>query len=513
MQLRFKEYDEFIVVNKGFGLRTHRVSDGQFGLIEFLSEKLNQPLFVVHRLDKETSGLMLFAKTKLAAQKLSALFEKQEVQKTYYFLTDKTIESKSLKITSHIEKKQNTFANLNLPPNSETDFDFVQNLGNFFLWKAQPKTGKPHQIRLHAELAKIPILGDHVHGGSKYFRMALFAQKIEFSLDGVQHLFEAKRRGLFAEETAFDYVSLLNECYIKRHRIYEIEEQESYRLVHDEAEQIRADIFADHLWIYDYSKNGLTDEEKDSVKSFADQKKLKLIIRHMLDRGHGVGGLESATLDSQEETNWIAAEEKVQYLLKLDSGFSAGLFLDQRENRKFVRKQALNKRVLNLFSYTSGFSVNAALGHALEVTTVDVSSKFLDWGKENFTLNGLDSQRYEFFSQDSIVFLKGAIKLGRKWDFIICDPPTFGRSKDGVWKLENDLPHLTNLMFQCLEDQGQILFTCNFEQRTREEILELFSQKIKKQKYEIVRLPMLSLDFELTDDLKNVMKGFILQKP
>ena len=73
MQLRYSEYDDFIVVNKGFGLRTHRVSDGQMGFVEFLSEKLNQNLFVVHRLDKETSGLMLFAKNKLAAQKISAL--------------------------------------------------------------------------------------------------------------------------------------------------------------------------------------------------------------------------------------------------------------------------------------------------------------------------------------------------------------------------------------------------------------------------------------------------------
>ena len=75
MQLRYSEYDDFIVVNKGFGLRTHRVSDGQMGFVEFLSEKLNQNLFVVHRLDKETSGLMLFAKNKLAAQKISELFE------------------------------------------------------------------------------------------------------------------------------------------------------------------------------------------------------------------------------------------------------------------------------------------------------------------------------------------------------------------------------------------------------------------------------------------------------
>ena len=71
MQLRYQEFDDFIVVNKGFGLRTHRVSDVQFGLVEYLSEKLAQNFFVVHRLDKETSGLILFAKSKYPVSRSS----------------------------------------------------------------------------------------------------------------------------------------------------------------------------------------------------------------------------------------------------------------------------------------------------------------------------------------------------------------------------------------------------------------------------------------------------------
>ena len=83
MQLRYDDHDDFIVVNKGFGFRTHRVSDGQFGLVEYLSEKLQKELWVVHRLDKETSGLILFAKNKNAAQKLSSLFENHDIHKIY----------------------------------------------------------------------------------------------------------------------------------------------------------------------------------------------------------------------------------------------------------------------------------------------------------------------------------------------------------------------------------------------------------------------------------------------
>lgn len=532
MQLSYTEHDDFIVVNKAFGLRTHRVSDGQFGFIEFLNEKLNsQELYVVHRLDKETSGLMLFAKSKVSAQKLASLFESHQIKKTYYFLTDRKVDVKNITIKSHIDRLQNQFVNRpGLEPNSETELTWIEKVGQFDLWKAHPKTGKPHQIRLHAEQARIPILGDKEHNGSAFFRLALTSTEMEFhypiadsTLDNSQNSenspaseskhfhFKIPLTGIFNQSSQYDYASLLEECLIKRNTTYKLSDtNESFRLCHEEAENIRADLFNQHLWIYDYSKNGLTTEERKSIETFAEKHNFKLIIRHMLDRGHGVGGLETSTLDSQTQSNWVAKEEGISYLLKLDSGFSPGLFLDQRENRLWIRNNSENKTVLNLFSYTSGFSCNAAIGKASEVTTVDVSSKFLDWSKENFTLNQLDPEKYEFFSQDCIVFLKGSLKRNRKWDLIICDPPTFGRSKDGIWKLEKDLPQIALLMVQCLNPKGKILFTCNYEGRTREEILELFTTKLSNKKFNVSRLPMLSLDYELTDDLKNLMKGFFI---
>ena len=513
MQLRFQEFDDFIVYDKAYGHRTHRVSDGQFGLIEYLSEKMDRPLYVVHRLDKETSGLILFAKSKTAATTFGEIFEKHLIQKTYYFLTDHAKTETTFTVKTHIEKKQNFLMNVpGLPPNSETDFEFVQNLGPYFLWRAKPKTGKPHQIRLHAEFAKINILGDGEHKGSPYFRLALHAQELKFNYGGQDYNFESTLPPILKENNLAGFDALLEENHYKRHQLYKMEPGESYRLIHLESDQIRADVFGDHLWIYDYTKNKMSDEEKKSIENFAKRKNLKLVIRHMLDRGQGVGGLEDATLESQVHMNWTALEEKVNYQLKLDSGFSPGLFLDQRENRKWVQTNSFKKKVLNLFSYTAGFSVNAALGSAQEICTVDVSEKFLNWSKENFNLNHLGDSQYEFFAQDAMVFLKGSIKRGRQWDLIICDPPSFARSQDGIWKLETDLPQLAYLMFQCLEPQGEILFTSNLESRTREEVAELFCKKLPEKKIEISRMPMQSLDFEITDDLTNLMKGFLVKK-
>ncbi len=514
MQLRFQEFDDFIVFNKAYGLRTHRVSDGQLGLIDFLAEKLDMPLFVAHQLDKETSGVMVFAKSKDAGRKLSDLFDKGQTKETYFFLTDQKKTETAFTVKTHIGRSKTSL--INVPgqvPNSETQFEFVSDLGANFLWKATPKTNIPHQIRLHAEIAKIGILGDSEHKGSPYFRLALHAQKLEFAHNGVEHSFESESPPCLKANSLAGLAGLLEESLFKRHQLYKMDENESYRLMHLDSDLIRADVFGDHLWVYDFTKNKMSDEDRAAIEAFAGLHQFKLTVRHMPDRGVAVGGLDADNSESQAHLNWIAQEEKVSYLLKLDSGNSPGLFLDQRENRKWVRGNSFGKKVLDLFSYTGGFSLNAAIGLAKEVSTVDIDAKFLEWSKENFSLNRIDESKSEFTEQEASYFLKTALKEDRKWDLIICDPPAFDRSvEEGIWKLENELSQLAHLMFQALEKNGQILFACNLDQRTREEVLEMFIHKLPDKKIEVIRMPMQSLDYEVTDDLTNLTKGFIIKR-
>lgn len=514
MQLRFTDHGSFISIQKPYGLRTHAVSEGQIGFVETISEKMKQDLFVVHRLDKETSGLIIFAKTKEAAKNLSLLFEQKNIQKDYLFLTDKKTSETEYTMKSFIDKVgSNYISTTGKTFNSETYFKQLQYFPkrNLYLWQAQPITGKPHQIRLHAQDLKMPILGDKEHGGSPFFRLALHAQKIQFELDNQKYNLESKTPPLFNSLHEDEFFLLLEENLLLRKELYNISSSESYRLIHLENSEIRTDIFSDRLWIYDYTEEGLSDSKKSILKKFCEKYNFQLIIRHMLDRGKGIGGKEVSTLTSTDSNSWIAEEEGVSYLLKTNSGFSPGLFLDQRENRAWVKQSSRDKKVLNLFSYTSGFSVNAALGAANEVTSVDVSRNFLEWSKENFKLNNLIPEDYEFFAQDCLLFLKGAQKRNRKWDLIICDPPSFGRSKEGLWRLEKDLPHLAELMFQCLDASGKVLFTCNYEGWNQPELIRQFTKNLKGRNFKVKRLPYLSLDYELTDSQTNLMKGFILE--
>lgn len=510
--IKYDDHKDFVLFFKPNGLRMHQVDDGQFGFIEAVSQQIDKKLFIVHRLDKGTSGLVLAAKTKVAAASLAELFEKHQVQKTYFFLTDQQPVETSFLVKTHIEKTQNQFVNnLALPPNSETQLNFMRKVGPFYLWQAKPVSGKPHQIRLHAQHSQIPLLGDADHGGSPWFRLALFATNLEFTLDGTHHHFAEPLPAHFEKLDSSELKSLFLDAHYNLNKIFHTKPTESYRLVQNDRHNIRADILGTYLWVYDYSDKGLSDLDISKLQEFAAEKNYHLIVRHMLDRGQGVGGLEKSTLLNQPEaSSWTADEEGVHYEFRTDSGFSAGLFLDQRENRKWVSTLATDKTVLNLFSYTSGFSVVAGLAGAKKVTSVDASKKFLEWSKQNFRLNNLKPEDAEFFAQDCLVFLNGSKKRNRKWDLIICDPPSFGRSQDSVWKIERNIFELAELMWACLEPNGQILFTCNFEKWTRKELVANFTKNLPKGQFKIERMPLLSLDFGETDEIKSLMKGFVL---
>ncbi len=514
MQLRFQEFDDFIVLFKPNGIRMHQVDEGQFGFVEAISEQLNKPLFLVHRLDKQTSGICIMAKSKTAAAGLSELFEKQQVQKSYYFLTNQNHHEKQFEVKTHIEKKQNHFNNnLSLPPNSETTFLFVEKIGSRYLWKAEPKTGKPHQIRLHASFSQIPVLGDGEHQGDGWYRLGLHATSIDFLWNGKICSFQSELPPSFRDFQASKIKNLFQDSLFNKQQLFSFDPSESIRLIHTESAYLRADIFGKVLWIYDYSKMGLSTVDVAEIQDFADMNHYELIIRHMIDRGAGVGGLEKNTLaGSGSVSEWTAKEEKINYQFRTDSGFSPGLFMDQRANRKWVQSQAKEKKVLNLFCYTAGFSVAAVLGHASKVTSVDVSKNFLEWSKANFRLNQVDPSLHEFFAQDCLLFLKGSIKRNRKWDLIICDPPSFGRSLDNVWKIERDISELADLLCRCLTTSGEILFTCNFEEWSKSDLIRHFSEGLPAKKYIFERIPLLSLDYGETDEIKNLMKGFILRQ-
>ena len=153
--------DSYLLVDKPSGLSTHSPDVGIPGFAEHLSYKLGIKLWVCHRLDKETSGAIIFAKSKEAAALLGNAFESSNVKKRYVFVTDRAPDIASThRIESKIEKRGERFESIlgGSDSNACTRFVRLSTKGKYSLWDAFPETGKPHQIRLHARDLGFPIL-------------------------------------------------------------------------------------------------------------------------------------------------------------------------------------------------------------------------------------------------------------------------------------------------------------------------------------------------------------------
>jgi len=156
-------------------------------------------------------------------------------------------------------------------------------------------------------------------------------------------------------------------------------------------------------------------------------------------------------------------EAGVRYGIDFSAGYSAGLFIDQRANRAFLRRLPPG-RVLNTFAYTCSFSVVAALEGA-QTLSVDLSRKSIDRGRENFALNGLDGldpAAHRFLADDVLDVLPRLQRRGERFGVIILDPPTFSRGNRGRrWQVEQDLEDLVLLALDLAAPKASLLLSTN----------------------------------------------------
>lgn len=168
--------------------------------------------------------------------------------------------------------------------------------------------------------------------------------------------------------------------------------------------------------------------------------------------------------------------------IRLYDGLSTGLFLDQRENRGWVARLAAKRAgagtppsILNTFAYTCAFSVAAAMGGAA-TTSVDVSARYLEWGKRNFTHSGLDPAQHRFARMDTFEFLGYARRKGLRYDLVILDPPSFaaGNKRKGIrpWSSIDDYARLVKDASDVLAPGGAILASTNTHELCRQGRLE-----------------------------------------
>lgn len=164
--------------------------------------------------------------------------------------------------------------------------------------------------------------------------------------------------------------------------------------------------------------------------------------------------------DPGESLQGVATEWYLRFRIDFATGYSPGLFLDQRENRRYIRHIA-PRRLLNCFAYTCSFSVYAACSGA-STLNIDLSKKYLSRGRENFALNNLSTIDHRFISDDVRSVLPRLARRGEKFDAIILDPPTFSRSPEGkTFQVQHDFESLLISALAVAKRDAHVLVSTN----------------------------------------------------
>ena len=160
-------------------------------------------------------------------------------------------------------------------------------------------------------------------------------------------------------------------------------------------------------------------------------------------------------------------ENGVRYLVDVENGQKTGFFLDQKFNRRAVARLARGRTVLDCFTHTGSFALNAALGGAAHVTAVDVSESAVEMARANAVRNGLEG-RMDFLCENVFDLLPQLEKEPAKYDFIILDPPAFTKSRKTV---RNALAGYKEINYRAMRllPRGGYLATCSCSHFATEE--------------------------------------------
>jgi 23S rRNA (cytosine1962-C5)-methyltransferase len=163
----------------------------------------------------------------------------------------------------------------------------------------------------------------------------------------------------------------------------------------------------------------------------------------------------------------FAEEHGHRFLIDWEHGQKTGFFLDQRENRALLAAFAKGKSVLNVFSYTAGFSVYALKAGASRVHSLDASARALEVGEENVALNGFNAQTHTSIHADALDFLKSDAM--RDYDVVVLDPPAFAKRASARHAAVQGYKRINLRALQSMKP-GSVLFTFSCSQAVDDEL-------------------------------------------
>lgn len=483
------EDEHLLVVCKPAGWNTHAPSPyaGE-GIYDWLRHREPRwaALAIVHRLDKETSGVIVFGKTPIANRSLTEQFKERLVRKKYLLLTDRPMRQNEFVIKTALVRigekymSRPSYAGAEI---AETKFsrsrgDETQtgnksgtpHIGSCNCVEAWPLTGRTHQIRVHAAESGFPILGDTLYGGTPAGRVFLHASEISFThpATGAPVTFHAP-----ADFSTDPRLSL-------RTGLIDPEAINAFRAIHGASDN-QPGWYVDRLGDFLLSQAELPlradqlNELSRLQKKFSSRGVYHKTLSRQVRRTSAAESSPQLVLGEAAPERFEICENGVRFELSFNEGYSVGLFLDQRDNRRRfltghvaadfplfdLSIRETKPEILNVFAYTCGFSVCAALAGA-RTTSLDLSKKYLEWGRRNFALNGLNPEAHDFIYGDAFDWMRRLAKKKRAFNCVVLDPPTFSQSKEhGAFLVEKDWEHLIAGLMPLIKPGGILLASSN----------------------------------------------------
>lgn len=158
----------------------------------------------------------------------------------------------------------------------------------------------------------------------------------------------------------------------------------------------------------------------------------------------------------------LIQENGLQLRVFLGQGLATGLYLDQRDNRQWVKEHANGRRFLNAFCYTAAFTVAAAAGGAVKTVSIDAAAPALAEARANLQLNGFANQAdHDLIRGDALAWLAKMARRGDRFDAAVLDPPSYSTVKGKRWKADRDYPVLVAATAATLEPGAWLLACIN----------------------------------------------------
>lgn len=488
---------DLVVVDKPAGISTHAPEQGGIGdvvarLGKHFADHGGDPYLGIHqRLDRDTSGVLLFARRKAANPGLARQFEGRTVDKTYLAIVPSTLRVPPGGVAEHSLREGDGGRMIAETPGrgrsggklARTRIRVLERRGERALVEARPETGRTHQIRVQLAALGAPIDGDVLYDGAPAARLMLHAQRLALAdpLSGKPLSFEAPTPRALRDHLAgvlgvlppdaATITARLRDAAALRYAIAASGSTEALRLANgagDALPGVAVDAYGPYLVV---SIDGeLDDDARARVLDAAEALEprgvyLKVRPKHasvVVDTRRETVAPPHAVRGADAPDPMIVRENDLAFEVRLGDGLSTGLFLDMRAQRARVREAARGARVLNLFSYTGSFTVAAAAGGATTTTTVDVARIVLAWAARNLALNGIEtSPAHVLIDADVLTWLDAQAVRKETWDLVVLDPPSFSTTKSSRFAADGGYRDLVARVMRVTSPQGQIICCTN----------------------------------------------------